>query len=251
MELTRLGEEFLVASRAVLDADDDMQSWLTRTMGTGGSIRVGLVAGGMFDLGSQVLATLRAERPDLEITLVTVPFGGVIPHILNGQADVVVTAAPFTSAPDAGVRSAHIRDSRRVLVVSREHPLAKRPAVVLSDIANETFVVPTGVDAETLAWWVIDPRPDGTVPKQVAVGPDFEGILAAVGAGLGVNITAAEAQLAYDRADLRYIPITDARPSQIVAVFAAGRRDPLLRSFIAAARAFGDPPQTSASKRRA
>jgi DNA-binding transcriptional LysR family regulator len=236
VELTRLGEDFLAASRPVLDADDDMQSWMMRTMGSAGSITVGLVAGGMYDLGSQVLTRLREERPDVEISIITVPFGSVVGHILNGQADVIITAAPFTDAPDAGVRSAHIRDVRRVVAVPRDHPLAAKPAVVLADIRDETFIVPSGVDEETLAWWLVDPRPDGSTPRRMAVGPDFEGILAAVSAGLGVNITSADAEFAYDRADLKYVPITDASPSKLVAVFAAGRRDPLLGAFIRAAR---------------
>lgn len=236
VSLTRLGEEFLVASRPVLDADDDMQSWLIRTMGAGGSITVGVVAGGMQDLGSQVLAALREERPDLQISIVTVPFGAVVGHILNGLADVVVTVAPFTDATDGGVRTARIRLSRRMLVMRPDHPMATRPAVALADIRDETFIVPTGIDENTRAWWLIDPRPDGSKPAALAVSPDAEGILAAVGAGLGVSITPEEAAHTHDRADLRYVPILDAPPSEIVAVFAAGRRDPLLGSFISAAR---------------
>lgn len=251
VRLTALGEDFLLASRPVLSADDDMQSWLRQTMGAGGSITVGLVAGGMHDLGSQVLAALRAERPDLQISIVTVPFGGVVSHILNGQADVVVTVAPFSDAKDAGVRTTYIRDSRRVLVVSQAHPLAQRRAIALSDVSDETFIVPTGIDEKTLSWWVVNPRPDGSKPKTVAVGPDAEGILAAVSAGLGVSIAPEEAVRTHDRADLAYVPILDAAPSEVVGVFAAGRRDPLLGAFLQAARASGRKPAPARRARSA
>lgn len=233
--LTALGAEFLEKSLPLVHADDDMQSWLAETIGRGGRISIGIVAGGVYELGALLLARLRRERPGIDITVHTVSFGSVVEEILRGRSDIVITPAPFSGSDDSGIERVRVRGAFRAVILPTGHRLAQRDSVSIQELSGETFLVPTGVDPQVLAWWLVDPRPDGSHPRSQKVGPDFEGILAGVSAGMGVNLTTTEAQSLYARPDLRIVKVPDAPPASVEIAFHVGRRDPLLRSFLALA----------------
>ena len=54
-------------------------------------------------------------------------------------------ALGFCAEPAAGVERAVVREERAVLAVGEQHPLARRDAVALADLAGETFAL---VDAQ-------------------------------------------------------------------------------------------------------
>jgi DNA-binding transcriptional LysR family regulator len=240
--LTPLGAEFLEATRPMLRVDDDLQAWMSRVIGSGGKLRIGIVAGGMPELGQVVLPELRRLRPGVAIAVHSVAFGDVTQELLTGKSDLVVTPAPFDAGQDRGIRTVRLRDLKRILIVPDHHPYARRDALSLEELTHEVFVVPKGVDSDTLAWWLIDPRPDGTKPKTVEAGPDLEGILTMVVAGVGVNLASDDVGRPYERPGLRFIPVSDAPSASLVVAFYVGRRDPLLHDFIALAKRHGRSP---------
>lgn len=244
--LTPLGAEFLEATRPMLRVDDDLQAWMSRVIGSGGKLRIGIVAGGMPELGQVVLPKLRELRPGVDLAVHSVAFGDVTQELLGGDSDLVVTPAPFDAGQDRGIRTVRLRPLERVLIVPDHHPYAMRDVVSLVELSDEVFIVPRGVDSQTLAWWLVDPRPDGTHPQVIEAGPDLEGILTMVVAGVGVNLASDDVRRAYDRPGLRFIPVSDVPSASLVVAFYIGRRDPLLHDFIALAKRHGQ----EASKRR-
>lgn len=207
-ELQPLVEEARRAHRAVLE-------WAAARNATEGPLlRVGIVAAGAGSLTTEILAAVLQRIPRLRLEMRRLGFFDVPAAVVAGQVDVAFAPAPVPAA--AQVRVVPIATEQRVLVVSRDHPLAGRESITIAETADETFVGPSGGDPEALAFWLVDPRPDGRSPKRGPAADDIEGILALCAAGVGVNIAAASVMEHYARERLAFVPIIDIPPASIV-----------------------------------
>nr|WP_303901487.1 LysR family transcriptional regulator [Enteractinococcus helveticum] len=94
----------------------------------------------------------------------------------------------------------------RVLVVSKDHPLATRVSVAPQDLRGETII--SVQDTETSRRWLAG-VPEGITEtsKILEVAQNFEEILEMCSAGLGVNIAGASAAETYNRPGLHFVPI--------------------------------------------
>ena len=68
--------------------------------------------------------------------------GVLVRLVAAGELEI---ALGFCAEPAAGVERAVVREERAVLAVGEQHPLARRDAVALADLAGETFAL---VDAQ-------------------------------------------------------------------------------------------------------
>jgi DNA-binding transcriptional LysR family regulator len=222
-ELQPLVEEARRAHRAVLD-------WAAAQNATEGPLlRVGIVATGVGSLTTRILAAVLQRIPGLRLEMRRLGFFDVPGAVVDGQVDVAFAPAPLRAAPQ--VRVVPIASEQRVLVVAKDHLLATRTSITIAETADEAFIAPGGDDAGALAFWLVDPRPDGTSPKRGPVADDIEGILALCAAGVGVNIAAASVQEHYARDGLAFVPIVDIPPASIVLVRLNAGADATAREF--------------------
>jgi len=240
--LTPLGEELLPLAREAVRSHEAVLAWASRAATHPAALRVGVVAGGGGGgLTSEILAALVARLPEVPLQLVRLGFFDVGPAVREGGVDVALTLAPVGPSKDLSVQE--LLSEPRVLVVREDSPLAGRASIRIDETNNLAFVVPSGAAGEGLAWWLVDPRPDGTRPRVVAVADDVEGLLELCAAGIGVNIATSSAFREQSRAGLALVEIVDVEPARVVLVRSERPRHGAVAAFeriaIDVASAFG------------
>jgi DNA-binding transcriptional LysR family regulator len=128
--------------------------------------------------------------------------------------------------------------TRACLLLSRDHPLAKRSALTVSEVLDETFVrFPSGTDPVFAAIWSFDEHRAEMGPRLSAEhGEDAESRFQMIAAGLGVSRAPAyHAGLVERRPGVVALPITDADPI-VISLYGHRDQDPAVNGLIAAAR---------------
>lgn len=228
--LTEAGRELLPLALEARRAHGAVLGWAAARQAEGEQrLRVGIVAAGAGALTTAILTEAVQRMPRLRLEMRRLGFFEAPAELLSGGVDVAVAPAPLPLPP--GVRIHEIAREHRVLVVGRDHRLAGRSSVSVTELGDEIFIAAAGGAREVLDWWLVDPRPDGSHPRRGPVADDIEGILELVAAGVGVNIAAASSESHYRRDELAFVPIRDVEPASIVLCLRADRRDPALLEF--------------------
>ncbi|GAA4157060.1 LysR family transcriptional regulator [Leifsonia shinshuensis] len=234
--LTTAGEELLPHARRAVDAHQDVIDWITaRHNAPAPVLRIGVVAAGAGPLTSRAIASAVQRIPGLRLEMRKVGFFDPQVELAAGRVDAVFAPAPLAVDEDV-VTATPMWTEPRVLVVPAGHHLAERASITIDETRDETFVAVSGGDPRAIAWWLVDPRPDGSHPRVGPVAQDIDGILALVGAGMGVNIAAASAATHYRRSELAFVPIEDIEPATIL-LCTRRRRDPVVAAFVAVVEA--------------
>lgn len=231
VQLTEAGEALLPHARRAVDAHRDVIDWIGARHSTPAPVlRIGVVAAGAGPLTSRAIASAVQRIPGLRLEMRKVGFFDPQVELTAGRVDAVFAPAPLELDSEL-VTATPLWTEPRVLVTPADHPLAGRDAIGIEETRDETFVAVSGGDPRAVAWWLVDPRPDGSHPRVGPVAQDIDGILALVGAGMGVNIAAASAATHYRRAELAFVPITDIEPATIL-LCTRRRREPVVAAFV-------------------
>jgi DNA-binding transcriptional LysR family regulator len=240
--LTDAGRELLPLARGARDAHQAVLEWAGRRRRQDDTLlRVGIVAAGAGPLTTSVLTAAIAELPGVRLEMRRLGFFDAAAAVADGRVDVAFAPAPLRLPP--GVRGAEVATEPRVLVVAAGHALAGRRSVGIAETAGEVFIAPANGEPDAVAWWLVDPRPDGTHPARGPVADDIEGILELCAAGVGVNIAAASAEAYYRRDGLAFVPIRDIPPASIVLCSLERPLNPVVRAFEAIAVREVDRPR--------
>ncbi len=148
--------------------------------------------------------------------------------LVAGEVDVALVRGVVD---DRTLNVEVITHERRVAAVPVSHRLAQRPSVLLGDMAGETLVVNTAAGSTTLSLWSGPLRP--TVGIDTATIDDW---LIAIATGAGVGVTAASTATLHPHPDVRFVPIDDAPPLPLVAIWPRRNTHPDVRKFVALAR---------------
>ncbi|WP_062289511.1 LysR family transcriptional regulator [Demequina phytophila] len=227
--LTELGRALLPRARQVVDAHDDLTAWLAeRRAPEESTLRLGVVAAGAGPLTAAIMTAV-SQIPNLRLEMRRVGFFEVERELTARRVDAVLAPAPLPH-DQAILSTAPLWTEPRVLVMRATHPLATRESISIDEVRDETFVAVSGEHADAIAWWTVDPRPDGSHPRLGPRADDIEGLLELVSAGMGVNIAAASAAAHYPRADLAFVPIRDIEPATIL-LCTRRRREGVVAAF--------------------
>lgn len=150
-----------------------------------------------------------------------------------GQVDVaLVRGVGQGSRP---VRIVHLFDETRVAVCSVHSSFAAAEELDWNDAPEWTLVVNT-VSGTTGPWsW-----PAGAGPRRVVATANFDEWIESVAADRGIGIVPDVARRRSIHPAVRFIPLRNAPLSPVSLAFRPGVREPLLRSFVQAARAAGN-----------
>lgn len=152
----------------------------------------------------------------------------------EGAVDLAVVRE--VALPLEGLCAVPLFEERRVLAVSRHHPLGRRESVRWNDVADWPVVINavSGVTHPDL--W----KP-GHPPPVAMTCQNFDEWLEAVAAGRGVGVIPETASRRGLHSAVRFVEIEDAPPVRVHLVFPP-RSHPLVERFTEIARTAGEPP---------
>ena len=137
--LTPLGEELAGRARELLGQAEDMVL-LARAASVplSGPLRLGVIPTISPFLLPRVLPNLRRRFPDLKLFLREDLTARLIEQLQNGKLDLLLIALPYESG---ALDSMTLFDDDFLLACRNDHPLAKRNAVKLDDLADAQLLL--------------------------------------------------------------------------------------------------------------
>ena len=138
-ELTDAGEFLLERAPALLAAADEL--WRSvRTYGTGerGAVKVAYGGSASYETAPRLLQAFAERHPGITMTTAVKSVDEIVAGLSDGSIDLgLVRCPPRTSQLDTRV----IRLEPQGVLLRRDHPLASRSTVALTDLADETLLL--------------------------------------------------------------------------------------------------------------
>jgi DNA-binding transcriptional LysR family regulator len=195
------------------------------------SLKVGFILGTELD---STLRTFTHLHPDIEIEVKRIRWWNQAESLLEGAVDVAFVRLPIDTE---GLRLRLLYSEPLQVALACDHPLAAEPAVSIAQLADDPVLVHADATQAWIAVWTIDPRPDGSHPRQGPIIRDMEEVLEYVKAGRGVIFLPGAVCEAFHRPDVAYVPVTDIPPGQIAIAWNETQTSPLVTDLIETATA--------------
>jgi DNA-binding transcriptional LysR family regulator len=247
VEPTAAGRVFADRARRLL-ADVQGTTDAVRSIGQGISGTLAVVTGGSVapSLLASLLGALRAEAPDVAISVANGADAAVWDQISHGEADAgLIHLAPAQAAPQGRWRALETAVAAReplVAVLGEDHPVASHERADVVALTAETLIAPAassapGLHEQLLATW----RAAGGNPEHVRETDSTLTTLALVEAGLGVAILPA-AVIPMVWRGLRALPLLQHHPAvETVIIWRHDATSPVLRRFLRIALSTPEP----------
>jgi DNA-binding transcriptional LysR family regulator len=173
VELTEAGEAVLGPARVAVEAAETIDD-LARGFGRGevGELRLGISPGAHY-VAQALLEEFARRRPQIRVRASQDNSGALAGQIAAGRLEV---ALGFCTAPTVGMLREPLLEEPAVVAVAAGHRLAKRRAVTLRELSEETFALVDGQDGRGYNRAVVSLlRGAGFEPRTV---PDPQGPMA-------------------------------------------------------------------------
>jgi DNA-binding transcriptional LysR family regulator len=236
VRLTNAGVVFLDHARRVLaEADRARESVLLAERGERGEIRLGLTGVTTWRLLPRMTRAYRERYPLVRLELHPAVFSGPqTSSLLDGGIDVDILRAPVP--PPLASRT--LVEEELMAVLPEEHPLAARPAVALTDLAEENFVSYPAQQGSFLRDTAMRACSSvGFWPRVAQEAKDTYTVVALVAAAVGVALLPESAEeLQFEGVVFRPVTGADVRVP-IALAWRDGDPSPVLANFLAVAAA--------------
>ncbi len=218
VSLTAAGEDLLTTARNTVGILDE---GIRRLAADSGPIRLGYTWA-----TTRLVAALGTAWADQHpsIPLVPVSRDDRTAGVEAGLTDVALVRS---HPADPRLRSRTLCLEPRVAAIHRTHDLATRECVSLADLTDGELVVNPEAGTTTPELWPAAHRP--TVATEVATTNDW---LVAIASGVGFGVTAESSAETFPHPDVRYVPIDDAPPVSLIAIWREPPSHPAGRSLI-------------------
>ena len=187
-------------------------------------------------LQSLVLA-FRAQYPDVDLELRESTSQRIVESLAEEGLDIGIVRTPLLKPSQASLIT--LQRDPFILAVPRKHPLATRPTVALSELAQEPFVMYSPTDASGLQGAVMSVcQSAGFVPVVAQEATQIPTVLALVESGLGIALVPAvmrgqrDAGVVYR--DLGALP--EPGETTLALAWIDGQESPAASRFVAVAR---------------
>jgi DNA-binding transcriptional LysR family regulator len=188
VQVTSEGELLLERTRELLRGAADLAAAAERLKhGESGRLRIGFSPSAPHQVLPVLVQRFRAEHPDVRLELTEAASDRQIQQLVDGEIDVGILRPP----PDcpASLVCTVCFEEPFVVVLPRDHALAKRRRLALIDLKNEPFVMvdrrlAAGVHQQLLAACAAA----GFTPRIVQEAVHVHAVIALVAAGCGVAL---------------------------------------------------------------
>ncbi|MEJ1169577.1 LysR substrate-binding domain-containing protein [Variovorax sp. CCNWLW235] len=187
VRLTPAGEVFLREAEDILRRSQAATLAARRAMrADAGSVTMGFIPAASFTMLPQLLATVRAQLPDVQVMLREMQTADQIEAIGADRVELGIVR-PF--APRSFTESAAIFREPFVLAVPAEHPLAQLESIPLDALEGQAFIEFCPSESRYLYELVAGRlRAEGVAPEVVQTLSHTHSILSLVNAGVGVAV---------------------------------------------------------------
>lgn len=136
---TEAGLVFLRQARSILDLVKNAVDQTTQVAeGKSGTIRIGTIASSLFRVVPPILAKLRADLPDVAVTVHESSSRALVAAVLRDQLDMAILHGPIEAT---GVRIERLAVEKMCAVFPQSHRLARTGAIPVAELAGEEFVL--------------------------------------------------------------------------------------------------------------
>ena len=236
VELTANGRALLTDAREIVGlADEAVAKLQAAARGERGLLRVGFVAHGAGEIGTEILRRFADAFPGVTTQLVeSATLEELQRSVREHATDVAFAWLPLLCEELLAqpVRSEHV-----VVAMPPGHHLASLQALTASDVTPEPIVAPwEDVPFSLLAPWLGRFRPDGRRPDDPN-GTSNDECLATASRGLAVYCVPDSVARFYSRPDIVFRPVVDVAPGQVAVVWHREMRNPAVEQFVEITRA--------------
>lgn len=207
VRLTPAGEALLHHARIVLHQMERMRADLAGyARGVRGHVRLLTNTAALSEFLPDALAAFLAAHPGIDLDLEERPSPEIVEEIAAARADLGIVA---DTADPGQLETRPFRADRLVLVTARDHPLATRRDVTLTEVVDEPFIGLREGSAlqDHLAGHAA--RLGRALRLRARLG-SFEAVCRVVGKGVGVAIVPeAAARRSRRSAGIRHVPLAE------------------------------------------
>ncbi len=149
-----------------------------------------------------------ATHPQISLESREFDFSDPTAGLADGTTEVAIIRPPV----DLPEHRMLILDAENwVACLPRDHRLAQRSEVSISELLDDPVVVAPGSAGRWRDYWMAMDARDGTPPTITAVAATYEEQTTTVARGLGISFTSEASARLYNRQGIAYVPIVDRR----------------------------------------
>jgi DNA-binding transcriptional LysR family regulator len=239
VELTPAGEALLRDAVEVLDAAEGA---LTRARalarGEAGALTIGSMGPAGGGLLAPLLARFSSRHPRLRVEVRALDFSHIVDALRERLVDVAFVYLPLAE-PDLELTP--LMTEPRVVVLPREHRLAKRKGLRPRDLRGETFIMqPEAVPSIWRDHWLLVDELGERPPISPRTADKLEDWLTLIGQGEGIDTAPAIIARYYAWPDVAFVPLLDAAPATLALARRRAEADPVLDELTALALEVAD-----------
>jgi DNA-binding transcriptional LysR family regulator len=209
----------------------------------GGRVRVSTFASAATTLLPAAVATFRDRHPEVQVELSLVEATAeAVDGVRAGRADLALLTQPVDQPPPGLVEAHRLFEDPMLVVLPAGHPLARRRALALADLAGEPWVLGGGPGCSDRDTVLRACHAAGFEPRVTVAFPtdDYNATQGMVAAGAGITLLPRLA-LTMPRDDLVVRPLAGDSPSRlVVAAVRRGNQPPATLAMLEVVRAVGE-----------
>lgn len=189
VRLTAAGQAALPAARAALDKAREVRDAVR--LGRGGEIgriSVGFIGSAISSVLPRTIPTFRQRYPKVELQLEEMTSTSIADALISREIDVGFVRLPLTQPANLNVRL--VEKDHLVVGLHSSHPLAKRTAIKLHDLADEPLIL-NGPVSVLRSVVMLACHAEGFTPQIAQEATQVQTVLSLVQSGLGVALVPA------------------------------------------------------------
>jgi LysR family transcriptional regulator, benzoate and cis,cis-muconate-responsive activator of ben and cat genes len=233
--LTPAGEALLSdASEILAAADGALDRARALARGEAGALTIGSMGPAGGGLLAPLLARLGSRHPGLRVEVRALDFSDIVESVRDRHVDVAFLYLPLD---EPELELIPLISEPRVVVLPRNHRLARRRRLRPRDLRDETFIMQPQAVPEIWRdhWLLVDEF--GERPRiSPRTADKLEDWLTLIGQGEGIDTAPAIISRYYAWPDVAFVPLVDAAPATLAIARRRGEADPILDEFTALAR---------------
>jgi DNA-binding transcriptional LysR family regulator len=139
-QLTPVGAAILPAVRKFADQLERLEFAVREAVeGHSGLLTIGAITSAMVDVLPPLVGRLKAEYPQLTVSVREIDSAEAVPALLAGDVDLAFARLEGDLAPT--IESTPLKQDRLVVAVPSKHPMAGLTRIRLATLSNENFVM--------------------------------------------------------------------------------------------------------------